>query len=317
MPSGRLRLFFASDVHGSDACFRKFLSAADVYRADALILGGDITGKFIVPIFEEGGRYRVSFLGEELQLEGREQLERFMRRASDAGCYPYVTKKEPWQELLLDRTKFQGLFVSLMRKRLEQWLAYAEERLKGRHVGCYIIPGNDDETAIDDLLGSSRTIVNANEKVLELAPWLQMVSLGYANLTPWRCPRDISEEELWAKLEKLLEPLSSPAILNVHVPPYDSGIDMAPELDQEMRPKLGPGGQVLMAPVGSKAVRRAIEAYQPLLGLHGHVHEGRGFARIGRTLCLNPGSEYQEAVLRGVLVELEGAKVKDFIFTSG
>ena len=103
----------------------------------------------------------------------------------------------------------------------------------------------------------------------------------------------------------------------MHVPPYDSGIDSAPELDENMRPKLGPGGQVMITPVGSTAVRKAIESYQPMLSLHGHVHEARGFVKIGKTLCLNPGSEYLEGILRGVLIQIDKGKVRDFIFTSG
>jgi Icc-related predicted phosphoesterase len=318
MCAARLRLFFASDIHGSDICFRKFLGAAEAYKADVLILGGDITGKFVVPVFERQGRYEAEFSGQKVSLGSRQELERFLRRLADAGCYPYVTSEEEWRRISEDRASFSALFTALMRERLSRWISYAEERLRGKSVKCFVMPGNDDEYSIDEVLGSSGALLDSNEKLVELSPGLEMLSLGYSNITPWRCPRDIGEEELWAKIEELVAQSSrGPAIFNVHVPPFDSGIDSAPELDEQMRPKLGPGGQPLLAPVGSRAVRRAIELYQPLLGLHGHIHEARGFARIGRTLCLNPGSEYQEGILRGALIQLDGDRVSDFLFTAG
>ena len=78
----------------------------------------------------------------------------------------------------------------------------------------------------------------------------------------------------------------------------------------------GAGG-IEMQPVGSTACRETIERYQPLLGLHGHLHESRGTFQLGRTLCINPGSEYSEGVLRGALIELEGGQVKNYQLTTG
>ena len=105
-------------------------------------------------------------------------------------------------------------------------------------------------------------------------------------------------------------------IFNLHCPPFDTGIDQAPLLDEELRPRIGIQG-VEMAPVGCQAVRQAIEHYQPLLGLHGHIHESKGVASLGRTLCINPGSEYSEGVLRGALVTIKKGKVVSHMFTSG
>jgi len=319
MSAAKLRIFFASDIHGSEVCFRKFLNAADFYEAEVLILGGDITGKFIVPIFKSGEGYLARFADEECRLTSEEALGRFMQRVRDSGCYPYLTTREEWAEILSDESRMIQLFTELMRESVQRWVRLAESKLGKTGSKCFIMPGNDDSRAIDDILDDSEVIVNPNEKVVELAEGLQMLSLGYSNITPWRCPRDISEEELGERIERLMVEVDDAAelVFNIHVPPYDSGIDSAPELDEHMRPRIGPGGQVIMAPVGSRAVRRAIERYQPLLSLHGHIHEARGFARIGRTLCLNPGSEYQEGVLRGVLIQLDRGKIRDFIFTSG
>ena len=68
------------------------------------------------------------------------------------------------------------------------------------------------------------------------------------------------------------------------------------------------GGSPVISGVGSSAVRASIEAHQPLLALHGHIHESRGQVRLGRTVSLNPGSEYAEGVLRGVIVTLSRRK---------
>ena len=319
MPTSKLRIFFASDIHGSEICFKKFINAAEFYKAQAIILGGDITGKFIIPIFDVGGRYQAKFANEEYQLDNENELERFMQKVRDSGYYPYLTTREEWEDMVQDKSKMDELFTNLMKESVERWIKFAESKLEGKDVKCYIMPGNDDSYTIDEVLNSSETIINPNEKVVELAEGYQMISLGYSNITPWKCPRDVPEEELEKKIEELMNDVSSKShlIFNIHVPPYDSGIDSAPELDENMRPKLGPGGQIMVAPAGSKAVRKAIEKYQPLLSLHGHIHEAKGFAKIGRTLCLNPGSEYQEGILRGVLVQLDKGKVKDFIFISG
>jgi len=104
------------------------------------------------------------------------------------------------------------------------------------------------------------------------------------------------------------------AIFNIHVPPYKSGLDEAPELDKDLRPVLA--GQSLK-PVGSTALRKAIEEAKPLLGLHGHIHEGRGATRIGKTLCINPGSMYEQGTLLGAIVALGKNKIENYVLTSG
>jgi Icc-related predicted phosphoesterase len=315
-----MRMFYATDIHGSDVCFRKFLNAAKVYRADVLILGGDITGKTITPIFHESSMYQCQFLGEELAVKSAGELEKLKNRIRDLGSYPYVTSREEFHEILKDPQSKNRLFQDLIVESIREWVKLADERLKSiDNVECYVSPGNDDSYIIDDILNGSESIVNPNEKVLEIRGGYEMLSLGYANRTPWNCPRDISEDELSMKLSELGSKIKrlETAIFNVHVPPYGTGLDEAPELDENLKPRLEPGGRLKLIPVGSGAVREAITALQPLLGLHGHIHESKGFTKIGRTLCLNPGSEYQEGILRGALLQLEEGKVKDFIFTSG
>jgi len=319
MPTLKLRIFFASDLHGSEVCFKKFINAAEFYKANVIILGGDLTGKFIIPIFEVGdGRYKAKFANEDYTLTSA-TLQKFVQKVRDSGCYPYLTTKEEWEDLVKDESKMNLLFTELMKDSIKRWIEYAETKLRGKEIQCYVMPGNDDHYAVDEVLNESEVIKNPHEKIVEIADNLKMLSLGYSNITPWKCPRDITEAELEEKIERLMEGAgdADEFIFNIHVPPHGSGIDSAPELDENMRPRLGPGGQVMMTAAGSIAVRKAIEKYQPLISLHGHIHEAKGFAKIGRTLCFNPGSEYQEGILRGVLVQIDKGKVRDFIFTSG
>ncbi|MEM1972817.1 MAG: metallophosphoesterase [Nitrososphaerota archaeon] len=319
MSNTRLRIFYASDIHGSDLCFKKFINAVDTYKCDVIMLGGDITGKYIVPIFNRGNYYEFKLGNENYSISSRDELEKYIYRIKASGSYPFITSKEEWQNLISEKEKMDEIFNNIVIESIKEWIEFAERKLAGKNVKCLVMPGNDDSYAIDPILDASAIVINPNEKVIDLADRLEVISLGYSNVTPWMCPRDIPEEEIESKMASLVSKVDADAevIYNIHVPPFDSGIDYAPELDDNMRPKVGPGGQLLMAPVGSRAVRKYIESYQPLLGLHGHVHEGRGFSRIGRTLCFNPGSEYHDGILRGVLIQLDKNKVKDYIFTAG
>lgn len=304
-------------MHGSEACFKKFVSSGKFYKADVIILGGDLTGKALIPVIEDPrGTFSTKLLGELIKVSGKDELDKLLQRIKSIGYYPYLTTPKEWEETSSEEKN--RIFNELMKDSLIRWIRYAEERLKGSKIQCYIYPGNDDEHFVGSILNESDYIINPDEKILDIGDGIEMASLGYSNITPWRCPRDVPEQELSQKIEKMMVKASpgKKLILSSHVPPYGTGIDLAPELDEQLRPKLGAGGQVRTIPVGSTAVKEAILKYQPILGLHGHVHEARGFFKLGKTLCLNPGSEYQEGILRGVLIQLSNGKVKDFIFTS-
>ena len=306
-------------MHGSEVCFKKFISSGKFYKADVLILGGDLTGKALIPVIEDPkGTFSAKLLGESLKASKEGELDKLLQRIKAIGYYPYLTTPQRWEEISSKERKVDEVFNELMRSSLTRWIRYAEERLKGSGIQCYIFPGNDDERFVGSILDVSDYVINPDEKIVNISDELEMASLGYSNVTPWRCPRDVPEEELSRKIEKMMVEASpdKKLIFSIHVPPYGTGIDLAPELDEQLRPKLGAGGQVRTIPVGSTAVREAMLKYQPILGLHGHVHEARGFFKLGGTLCLNPGSEYQEGILRGVLIQLSNGKVKDFIFTS-
>jgi Icc-related predicted phosphoesterase len=314
----RTRIFFCTDVHGSTVCFKKFINAASFYGAEVLILGGDVSGKMVVPIARQAsGRYLTAFAGQSLDLDESE-LAAFVKRAANMGFYPKVMDEDEFQKLKSSPEAQNVLFHELVIERLNEWVAYAEEKLDGTDVAVYAAPGNDDFFEVDEVLEASSRIELLELKVREIAGGYTIITSGWANRTPWDTERECSEEDLAARLQGMVEqvPDMSRAIFNLHVPPHDSKIDVCPKLDENLRVVYSLGNPV-MAPAGSTAVRQAIEQHQPLLGLHGHIHEGRGEARLGRTVCLNPGSVYSEGVLNGVLVTLSGSELKDYQFTQG
>ena len=314
-----LRIFFASDVHGSEVCFRKFVNAGKAYKANVLILGGDITGKMIIPILQqEPGTYAADFSSRTWIIRNNEELENFMKMVRNSGYYPYLTSELEFTELSADRNKVNKLFSELMLETVRRWVKIAEERLRGTGIGCYVTPGNDDRFIIDDALSQSDYIVNPEGKVVSIVGAYEMISTGFSNITPWKTQRELSEGELEKKIENMASNVKNmeTCIFNLHCPPFDTLIDRAPQLDETLK-VVTKSGEKVMIPVGSVAARNAIKKYQPLLGLHGHIHESRGIEKLGRTLCLNPGSEYNEGILRGVIINLENGAVKNYLFTSG
>lgn len=303
------KIFFATDIHGSDRCLRKFLNAGKFYGVDAVVMGGDITGKMIVPVVEEGRDQFAAHLFGRRRVVGADGLPGLKKFIADAGFYPHPMTPDDVAALRENPSAVEKLFRKLMNETMSGWIDMAEDRLAGTGIECIFAPGNDDPFFIDDLLSSSDSVVNPDGRVVELPGGYSMISVGYSNRTPWASPRELDEADLRAAIDAEVKKLSDPsrAIFNLHVPPKDTPIDQAMELDADFRPVVK-GGSPVIAGVGSSAVRDAIAEYQPMLSLHGHVHESRGEARIGRSLALNPGSEYSEGVLRGVIVNLSAKK---------
>ena len=314
----RTRIYYASDLHGSERCFRKFVNAGAVYKADAVILGGDLAGKAIQPLTAlGGGRYRADFHGKEVLTETAAELEEVERLIQDRGLYPY--RAEPGElEARQAAGTLEELFIELMTARLRSWVALAEERLQPQGRRIYWMLGNDDPPQLAAAFQDLRWGVCADGEVVDLDGEHEMASCGFSNPTPWNSYRELAEPDLQAALEGLCARLRNPAraVLNTHVPPFDSGLDEAPELDEKLQVRAS-AGQVRFVPTGSTAVRNVIEKVQPLVSLHGHVHEAHGFRKIGRTLALNPGSDYTTGALDGVLVTLEGDRLLAHQFVRG
>jgi uncharacterized protein len=317
----KTKLFFVTDVHGSERCFRKFLNSGKFYGANVLILGGDITGKMIISIVNRrDGTYSCHYTGVETILKSKEEVDSMVRNIRDSGYYPYFAEPDKIDELNERPDRVTKIFKQLMVESIGQWVRLAEERLKGSGIKCYISPGNDDIFEIDDALNSSTTsyVVNPEEKIVNIDGQHEMITLGFTNHTPWKSPREVDEQELERRIERMASGVKDmgKAIFNIHVPPINTPIDQAPQLDKDLRPVMA-GGQNVMISAGSTATRAMIEKYQPLIGVHGHIHESKGLVKIGRTMCFNPGSEYGEGILRGLVCLLDSDRIKAYQLTSG
>lgn len=310
-------IFFATDIHGSDICWSKFLNAGKFYGADQLILGGDMTGKAVVPFIHQGGsNYRVTLLEQVFDITNEDELTDMKKRVRSRGYYPYLTTPEEIAELEKEPDRVSKIFSQEVLKVVQQWMDLADKKLDGTGMKVYCCPGNDDMDEVDAVVRSSKSVVLAEGLVTDLNSGHEMIASGWSNRTPWDTHREEDESQLKVRYEAMISKLKSPhtAIFNIHVPPYKSNLDEAPELDENLRPKMA--GQALK-PVGSTALREAIEKTQPMLGLHGHIHEGRGVSHIGRTLCINPGSMYEQGTLLGAIVKLGKNKIEDYVLTTG
>jgi Icc-related predicted phosphoesterase len=311
-----VKLYYAGDVHGSEKCWRKFLNAARFYEVDTLIMGGDITGKLMVPVVASGnGSHQAQVLGR-LETVPTGELDELEKRIRFNGFYPYRCDRDEYGRLESDTTYRDEVFTQLMVDEVRRWIALAEERLRDTGIRCFVMPGNDDEFAIDAALESSY-VINPDNKVVRVGDH-QMLSSSWTNRTPWNSPREEDEEALGQRLRGLaaqLEP-GVPTIFNLHCPPYGTTLDKAPELSSDLR-VLTDGGEPRIISVGSRAVRALIEEVQPVLSLHGHIHESKAIAKIGRTTCVNPGSAYSEGVIDGAVVDVRGDKVKSCQLVTG
>ncbi len=311
------KLFFATDIHGSDICWSKFLNAGKFYAADRLILGGDMTGKAVIPFVHQGGKnYRATLLEQVFNMTNEDELADIQKRVRSRGYYPYMTTPDEIAELEKNPARVGEIFLQEVLKVVRQWMDLADKKLDGTDLKVYCSPGNDDMDEIDDVIRASKRVLLVEGLVTQLDEHHEMITSGWSNITPWATHREENEDQLKIRYAAMTSQLKNPrnAIFNIHVPPYKSQLDEAPELDKDLRPVLAGNS---MKPVGSTALREAIEKVQPLLGLHGHIHEGRGASRIGKTLCVNPGSMYEQGTLLGTIVNLGKNKVEDYVLTTG
>ena len=320
----RFRLFFATDIHGSEPTFRKFINAGKFYNVDVLVLGGDITGKMLIPIITLGNNtYRATLQSKLYNLQ-KDDLPEFESRLAKLGFYSSQMSEREYAELSADPELVNRLYLELASERLASWIRWAEEKLAGTNLRCFVTGGNDDAKEVVDTLNreASNQVVACEEKLVTLSDeGHTMVSLGYSNPTPWKTPREIEETEMVQRITAVFQGVDNceKVVFNMHVPPVDSTLDTCPQLDTSTDPPtvITSGGEPVLFGAGSQAVRDAIERYQPLLSLHGHIHESRNVTRIGRTTAVNPGSEYGEGVLRGIIVSIIGNKVESTQMTSG
>ncbi len=318
------RIFYACDIHGSEPTYRKFLNAAKFYEVDALVFGGDLMGKLLIPIVREAdGTYRARLQGQNHHIRGDEEMERFKRTLQKLGLYKQEMNRDEDRTYEGQQDRIDTLFDVLAKERLAAWVALAEERLEGTGVRAYLCGGNDDTdevlTALDE--APRDRVVNAENRVVPIDDEHVLVTVGYSTPTPWQTPRERTEPEIAEVIEKVVAEVPDPsrAVFNFHCPPLDSSLDTCLKLDASVWPPTPviQNRQPVYYGAGSQAVTDALRRYQPTVGLHGHIHESRGMNRYGRTPAFNPGSEYGEGVLRGLIVAIRGGEVVGQQFTSG
>jgi hypothetical protein len=300
------RILFATDMHGSEGVWRKFLNASAMLKVNAAICGGDLTGKMIVPVVEqEDKKYAYYFMGKNHVVE-KDEVDVAFKNIRGIGYYPYLTNWKKYDEMTKDTKKVDEVFHEVMISTLKSWLDLIPQKVPPE-TKVIVCPGNDDRPGVDELVNNHKSVLNGEGNIIEIDETHEMVSCGWVNPSPWKTAREEEDDRLEERLEKYVAKVKNKetAIFNFHAPPYQTKLDEAPLLDENLNPIIR-SGSVVMVPVGSKAVRKMIEKYQPFLGLHGHIHESCGSMKIGKTYCVNPGSEYAEGILRAFLVEFKG-----------
>ncbi len=313
-----VRILYGSDFHGSEAVFRKFLAAGIQYKANALMVGGDVTGKAMVPVIHQGqGRYEATLFGDDKTASTPEELQAVQKAISQVGFYPIVLEKDEAEELESDPAKMGARFEQEMCNRVREWMKLADENLTPRKMTLYFMAGNDDLYSIDEVIKEFPAVHNPDMQHLEIEGGYELVGLSNANLTPWLCARDVEEAEITRKLDELAALIQKPerTVAMIHVPPFDSTLDTCPDLDPNLK-IITQGGQVVMKSAGSPAVKAFITKVQPMLTLHGHIHESPGHVRSGRTLMINAGSEYAEGIMKAAIINLEDDRVKGHMLIS-
>ena len=306
------KLFFSVDVHGANSVWRKWLKIPEFHGVDALLLCGDLTGKSLVPVIDQGdGTYRAFYFGKNWSLGAGSEVDEMEKRINDAGAYALRCDRDRVSELQDNPSQVEELMMKMIRERIAEWMEMLIDQVDLSAVDVIVMPGNDDDWEIDDVIKSFsdrgvRWCLDGPVDVLGIP----MISLDYVNPTPWDTPREDSEKGMAKRIKRLVKQLDDPggSIFNLHAPPFGTMLDLAPELDANKKP-VTIAGQVNFVHVGSKAVTEAIEKYQPMMGLHGHIHESYGHDSIGKTPVINPGSEYGEGILRGYIIEIEGGRV--------
>lgn len=310
-----LKIFYAGDLHGAETTFRKFTNAGKFYKADLAIFGGDFTGKMVVPIIESFGVYTCKYYGSKVKIKKAKELPDLERNLRNAGFYPLVITEAELNKL--NENDAERIIKEKQIEVLEHWIKLADQRYKDAGIPCIIIPGSVDDFYLDELLNSGSYVQNGDGKIIN-ANGFEILSIGGSNPSAFKYPREFSEEDLAQKINELATKVKdmSKCIFNIHTPPYDTDLDMGTLYDEDLKPVLD-GDSLATAPIGSKAVREVIEKYQPLLSLHGCVHESRGVTTLGKTICINAGTDYDQGLLRGALVDISSDGKVSYTLTAG
>ena len=200
-------LFFATDLHGSERTFRKFINAGKFYNANVIVMGGDITGKLLIPIIQEGnGHYRATLQGSIQHLTTEEELNNLHDRIGLLGFYSQIMDEDEFKTLQADPKAVETLFHAKARERLETWVDLAETRLAGTGIKCFVTGGNDDDPEVLAPIyrEGTQSIFGCENMLVQVDDDHTMVSVGLSTPTPWKTPREVTDEELGQMIEKMI-----------------------------------------------------------------------------------------------------------------
>jgi Icc-related predicted phosphoesterase len=273
----------------------------------------------VIPIAEqEDGTFLAFQHGEQVQIDGKSELDEFVQRQGNIGFYPAVMSEAEFQALREDPEAQAVLFKRLVLERVREWAEFATAKLKGTEIPLVAIPGNDDFHEIDDILTQAPHFDFHEMQVCEFKGGYQMLFCGGSTPTPWDTEREYTENQYVSRFAELIPQVAdmSRCIFNVHCPPMGTALDACPKLDKNLQVvyEMGLPAQIH---AGCQTLVDVIKEYQPLLGLHGHIHEGRAKINIGKTICINPGSVYPEGILQGAMITLRDGQVTQTNLTQG
>ncbi len=307
-----MRILFVSDLHSSLNVWEQALKNANSNNADILILSGDHTGKYLIPIIETKNGWRANFGDNSYIFNNQDEVESFKEKKSRIGVYSRQLSAEEIKRMQEDENYFSKVFDQVIIEKLKEFLDLINNSEYCEKLNVLVSPGNDDPFFIDEILTKNENVnffigIENTIKILNYT----FVNFEYTQPTPWETPRELSEKEITKRVEKLLQGHDlKNLIFNFHCPPYNTLIDKAPKLDKNLKPVVQ-AGQIEYDRIGSKSIKKLIEKYQPICSFHGHVHESPGVAKIGNTLCFNPGSEYDQGIFRGYIAEIDDNRVID------
>ena len=302
-------LYYASDIHGSDVLWRKFINAGKYYDAQVLVMGGDITGKAVVPVVDTGSGYRVQEVTGG-QLLDEDALPAVEKRVRDMGFYPYRLREDELEAIYADEAAVDEVFAKVMRDSLAAWLQLAETRLAGTGTRLYVMIGNDDDVTLREVLAASKVAVDPEDQVVEIGEGFTMYSCGWTNRTPWNTPREMPEDEFEVHLEGHLVGLERPerAVFNFHCPPYGTGLDRAPLLDDTLKPIVRAGAvEIDLRGLHGGAPRHRAPPARPGPA-RPHPRIARCRAKLGKTLLHQHGQRVRRGRTARGLVTLDAKK---------
>ncbi|MFW9906493.1 MAG: hypothetical protein ACFFFH_19430 [Candidatus Thorarchaeota archaeon] len=329
-----VRIFFCTDIHGAESVWKKFLNAGKHLKSDVLIVGGDISGKRIIPIIEQpDGTWRGmkwdKWKNKEVIMKSKREVKDFEEYSRSIGSYTCQITPEENEKLTSPESVFiedrlskpvkggplDKLFERLISESLHRWLDMIDDiisdgsRRVSERTKIILCTGNDDSFIVDKIINKDHRVDLGDERNIDLDDNHEMISYGWTTPTPWQSYRETTEEIIKERIDELVSTINNidNSIFCFHCPPYNTLLDKT-LISRSKNRLIGFGS---FYSIGSKSIKQAIQRYQPLLSLHGHVHKlvtvshSPGSIMIGRTHCLNPGSEYSANILKGFLIDLK------------